>query len=389
MSCGVRDRALRVLVVAHAFPPAYRGGSIRTLEHLTSRLGCEIEFFVITRTLDYGEKTPLDVEVATWVERSGAQVWYERPWRRTPWRIASLARAVDADVLFVNSMFAPGCVSACLARRVRLLDVALLVAPEGEFNAASLAHHPRRKRWFLRVARLLALHKNAHWRASTEDEAVTIRARVDTSAGVSVAACPPPLLESPPVQSQPEGSARPARLVYLSIISARKAPTRAARFVLTTAETTLDVFGPSRDDRELAALTDLIADDSSGRIRFHGPLDHRDVASTLGSYDALILPTAGESFGYVIGEALLAGCLVLVSDRTPWQDLDSCGAGWVIDLEDDRAWHSALAALAAMSPDERAASRVAARERGEQWARDTTADDRWRELFAAVGGCGR
>lgn len=386
MSCGVPDRALRVLVVAHAFPPAYRGGSIRTLEHLTSRLGREIEFFVITRTHDYGETTPLDVEVATWVERSGAQVWYERPWRRTPWKIASLARAVEADVLYVNSIFAPGCVAACVARRLRLLDAPMLVAPEGELNAASLAHHPRRKRWYLRVARLLALHKSAQWRASTDDEAITIRARVNTSAGVAVAACPPPLLESPPVPSQPEDPARPARLVYLSIISARKAPTRAGRFVLATADATLDVFGPSRDDRELAALTELVAGDASGRVRYHGPLDHGDVASTLSSYDALIFPTAGESFGYVVGEALLAGCPVLVSDRTPWQDLDSCGAGSVIDLDDDDAWQAALAALTAMSPEERAARRVAARARGERWARDTTTDEQWRALFATVGG---
>jgi glycosyltransferase involved in cell wall biosynthesis len=51
--------------------------------------------------------------------------------------------------------------------------------------------------------------------------------------------------------------------------------------------------------------------------------------------DLFLFPTLGENFGYVIAEALQAGCPVLISDRTPWQGLEARGAGWVVPLEDE------------------------------------------------------
>ena len=44
-------------------------------------------------------------------------------------------------------------------------------------------------------------------------------------------------------------------------------------------------------------------------------------------------PTFGENFCHVIREALSAGCPVLISDQTPWRNLQECGAGWDLPLE--------------------------------------------------------
>jgi hypothetical protein len=33
-----------------------------------------------------------------------------------------------------------------------------------------------------------------------------------------------------------------------------------------------------------------------------------------------------------------AGCPVILSDRTPWRDLERCGAGWAIPLENRHAF---------------------------------------------------
>ena len=52
----------------------------------------------------------------------------------------------------------------------------------------------------------------------------------------------------------------------------------------------------------------------------------------MGSYDLFFLPTAGENFGHVILESLCSGTPVLISDTTPWRNLQDLGVGWDISL---------------------------------------------------------
>ena len=42
----------------------------------------------------------------------------------------------------------------------------------------------------------------------------------------------------------------------------------------------------------------------------------------------------GENYGHVIQEALSAGCPCILSDQTPWQDLEEKGVGFVYPLRD-------------------------------------------------------
>jgi glycosyltransferase involved in cell wall biosynthesis len=48
------------------------------------------------------------------------------------------------------------------------------------------------------------------------------------------------------------------------------------------------------------------------------------------------------SYGHVICEALTSGCPVLISDQTPWQDLEADGIGWDIPLRETERFRSVL-----------------------------------------------
>ena len=50
-------------------------------------------------------------------------------------------------------------------------------------------------------------------------------------------------------------------------------------------------------------------------------------------YDAFLFPTFSENYGHVIVEALSVGTLVIISDRTPWNDVEESGVGWAIALD--------------------------------------------------------
>ena len=59
-------------------------------------------------------------------------------------------------------------------------------------------------------------------------------------------------------------------------------------------------------------------------------------------YDAFILPTLSENYGYAIEEALLCGCPVIISrGTTPWDDIDGKG-GAALELENPDAFVAEL-----------------------------------------------
>ena len=62
--------------------------------------------------------------------------------------------------------------------------------------------------------------------------------------------------------------------------------------------------------------------------------------------------TTGENFGHAIIEALAHGCPVIISDQTPWRDIERDGAGWVVPINDAEKWKATLERAANLNAEE-------------------------------------
>jgi glycosyltransferase involved in cell wall biosynthesis len=93
------------------------------------------------------------------------------------------------------------------------------------------------------------------------------------------------------------------------------------------------------------------------QVRYLGSVPHSEILGIFASHDVFFFPTLAENNGYVILEALLAGCPVLLSDRTPWRGLESIGAGKDLSLANPDAFRLALEELASLSPEAHAEMR--------------------------------
>jgi glycosyltransferase involved in cell wall biosynthesis len=108
-------------------------------------------------------------------------------------------------------------------------------------------------------------------------------------------------------------------------------------------EVSFDLYGPAEDaaywdecQRLIAALPPNI------RVRYKGELEHERVGQVFAEHDLFLFPTLGENYGHVIGEALAWGCPVLISDQTPWRNLEAEGVGWDIPLNETERFRSVL-----------------------------------------------
>ena len=77
---------------------------------------------------------------------------------------------------------------------------------------------------------------------------------------------------------------------------------------------------------------------SNIKVNIKAPVNSFSVVALLQEYHFLVQPSFGENFGHSIFEAFLSGIPVIISDRTPWRDLQQKKIGWDLNIDYDEKW---------------------------------------------------
>ncbi len=347
----------RVLIAVRHYEPAYRfGGPIRSVANLVAALHGDFDFSILCLNTDYRETRPLDgIEAGRWVQRDHARVCYLDVSMARPMKLLKTLKATPFEVLYLNSFFDP-LFSALPALMMKLHVMErrpIIVAPRGEFSPGALSLKWLKKALFIRLQSLLRLFAGAYWQATTDLEAEDIRRVL----GHNVRIVREPNLSS--IMRQREAKDRQKerghlKIVYLSRITPKKnlaTLIRAARSLIGKIE--MEIRGPVDDpeywrvcEREIALLP------ANVQARYGGDTPHSLVADVLSKADVFVLPTLGENYGHVIHEALMTGCPVVISDRTPWRGLETHGAGYVLPPNDAEAYAKVLQHFVDMGGEE-------------------------------------
>jgi glycosyltransferase involved in cell wall biosynthesis len=138
------------------------------------------------------------------------------------------------------------------------------------------------------------------------------------------------------------------RIIFLSRISKEKNLNYAINILRGLKLNILfDIYGPIEDptlwDSCLEKIKTLPANII---VNYKGIINREDVKKTFIQYDIFFFPTIGENFGHVIVESLLVGTPVLISDRTPWKNLEVDGLGWDLSLDNPNLFIEAIYKMA-------------------------------------------
>ncbi len=360
-------KKLRVLAFVDYYLPGYKGGGpAHSVSRLIKLLAEDVEFFVFTRDRDLGDDAPYpDVRTSEWIERDGVRCRYSRPDRLGFRWIVRAVREVGPDVIYLNSYFSRFSRSVLFARLLgQLGGIAVLVAPRGEFSSGALGIKRFKKSLYLWVSTRLGLHRGVTWQVSSIHELADTRAVVDGEPAYFIKAPdildPVGALKTPNCANKVSGE---ARFVFLSRIAPIKNLEWAIqRLAKVLGDVRFTIYGPAEDKAYWtmceAAIRELPA---NVRCEHLGPVPCSEVVARLSEHHFFLFPTQGENFGHVIAEALTSGCPVLLSDRTPWRDLDEEGAGWVMPLEDSAEWERRIQSCIDMDAAEFEAMSEAAR----------------------------
>jgi glycosyltransferase involved in cell wall biosynthesis len=345
----------RILCFASYFLPGFRaGGPIRSLQRIINGLSGDFEFRVVTRDRDFAAREPYPgLAYDRWSETAGITVWYLRPPHWVPTVLRRAIADFHPDLLYFQSFLDPSLVAMPLMlRRLGAIPRSLpvLVAPRGEFAPSALALKRHQKSAWLVLVRVLGLYRDVAWQASNEMEAEHIQAHWGRDARVLIASDLPPLFGATMAPARHRKMTGALRVVFLSRISPMKNLVGTLRIMaLSKIPMSLDIYG-NKESPEYWGECERIMQGLPARITvtYHGNVPPEEVINVIASYDLFFLPTLGENFGHVILEALLAGCPVLISDRTPWRHLQEKRAGFDLNLDRPEAFVHALENFAAM-----------------------------------------
>ena len=231
----------------------------------------------------------------------------------------------------------------------------------------------------------MGLYSGVIWQASTEHEKADIKRLCGDQLRVLIArdlavSCRE---EKNPVRSHTKVAGR-LKLVFLSRISRKKNLAGALRMLNgLTGKINFDIFGPMEDRNYWAECQKIINMlPVNIDVQYRGAVPYDQVKSVLTNHDLFFFPTHGENFGHVILEALVAGCPLLISNRTPWQDLEEKGIGWDLPLEHAEIFKEVLQRFALMDHQEHTEISQRARDFGNKVLRDEDAVEQNRQLFS-------
>ena len=342
------EAKLRILIIiSHYLPGERAGGPVRSIVNMIAHLADDFEFWIITRDRDVGDSAAYpEISHGTWHSVGRAQVCYLAPHEQGFTHLASVIKTLECDVLYINGVFDSLALKVILLYRLGILGkIPTIVAPRGQWTPEVMNIKPLKKKLFMVGARLIDLYANLNWYVSSASEEEDVEREVGKQKVKNIQILPnlPMLPQETPDLSAATKRRGELRLIFLSRIVNNKG----LHFLLDSlrelvdGSVYLDIYG-SKEDLAYWASCQTLINKLPGNINvaYKGVGSFNQVLSIMSNYHLFVLPTLSENYGHVIIEALMAGCPTLISNNTPWQDLS--GAGWVLPLEEQSAWISAL-----------------------------------------------
>ena len=128
---------------------------------LVEALAADFRFSVITSAFDDPARGPMrSVKPSQWSTVGHAEIWYERRYRISARRMATLLKETTPQLVYLNGFFDYRfAILPLFITRMTLRKTPVVLAPRGEFSVGALALKWRKKRAYITAFRMLGLHK--------------------------------------------------------------------------------------------------------------------------------------------------------------------------------------------------------------------------------------
>lgn len=336
-----RKKPIILVVLAHYLPGYKDGGPVRSIKNLTDYLGEEYDIRILTVDRDQKDTKPYEnVEPNQWNPVGKAKVWYVPGGKITA--AAILEAGKTADMIYMWGCFQDYARKVLFLKKRKKIKIPVVIAPMGMLSPGAFRIKYPKKKLYMTWMKACGMFRNIIWSVTDEQEEVAVRRLVSRKADCRIARDLVSFMGEP--GEREEKKKGQLKLVFLSRIS----PSKNLKYVFevlrnfavnSEEKIEFDIYGITEDKdyfKECLQIAEGLPEMIAWEYR--GAVSPDEILETFSRYDVLFFPTMSENFGHVIYEAMASGCIPLISDRTPWKELEEKKIGYSIPLEEKQQY---------------------------------------------------
>jgi glycosyltransferase involved in cell wall biosynthesis len=376
----------KILIFYDFFPPAFRGGGIiRSVFNLSEFLSDFCEVYVFTSNSDLGESLKLKVESNSWIEFApDLNVFYSNRTTQNLKGIYQLINSVKPDVIYLNGVFTPKfSLFPLLNGKFLSFSPLWVMAPRGMLQKGALSIKPSKKKIYLFILKHLRVLSKIKWQATDSQEEIDIKRIFGSDCSIETASNIPNFHVSTNLKLQKKE--KELNIVFLALIS----PVKNLKYLIDILNQIEDsysiklaIYGPIKDALYWEECQKSISNSPVHiKISYRGELQSPKVNEVLREYHLFSMLSLGENFGHSIFESLIAGTPVLISDRTPWKELDKYNAGWDVSLNDSDKIKSLILEIANLDQSAYDKFRKGAKIHADRYIQENDFKKQYQKLF--------
>lgn len=328
------------------FPGTNSGGPVRSYLNLVNHFSKYYDFFVITRDTDYCEKKPYKTVLSnSWnVINESLNIYYISNEKLSYNTIKKISHSYKFDAVLISGIYS-WYFSILPLIIFRYKNIKKIVSPRGMLSSQAFSTKKMKKFFFLKITRLLNFYNKNFFHATNDDEAFAIKKTLK-SRNIIIAPNLPRYNNKE--LKQILKTTGEVKFISIARISKEKGTLYAIKCLNSLplssyTKIEFDLFGTIYDDNYWVECQNEIKKlPSSIVVNYKGFADSEIIPSILEQYHFLLLPSKGENFGHSIIESLTAGKPVLISNNTPWKNLEIKGVGWDVSLEKNENLKNAI-----------------------------------------------
>lgn len=330
---------MKILIFMAGFFPGKKYGGPPVSIYNFCNLMNDYEIYIICSDHDLGETKRYDTIDSGWNDRGNCKVLYLTDSEYSISNLNKIAKEIDPDLIYLQSLFSkPTYVGLNVAK---MNKIKVLLAPRGELNTGAFKKKYKKipYLYFLKIKKLL---RGVYFQATSDDEIVSIIENLGISKKKIFKL--ENISKNNYVSTNKIKNSGEARFIFVSrIVPKKNLKSALTYFKSINGNVIFDIYGPIEDKNYWNTCLNIIKDlPKNITIKYKGVVEHDKIVSTFSKYDAFLFPTFSENYGHVIAEAILAGCIPIISDQTPWNDINDFKAGWAIDLNYDVGFQTAI-----------------------------------------------